>query len=116
MPRRQPKGPPDPVEAPPLHCLLCERPLGRKIEWHHLIPKSRGGRDMAPIHPICHRTVHATLTNREIERDYPSPEALRTHPDLARAIAWLADKPPDFHAPTRRNAARDDVWRQSLHY
>ena len=55
----------DPAPLPP--CLLCGRPLGRKVEWHHIVPKSRGGTEMAPVHPICHRTIHATLTNREIE-------------------------------------------------
>lgn len=114
MPRRQPKGPPDPIDPAPLPpCLLCGRPLGRKVEWHHLVPKSRGGTEMAPVHPICHRTIHATLTNREIERDYSTPEALRAQPALARFIAWIADKPADFHRSTRRNADRDDAWRQS---
>lgn len=114
MPRRQPKGPPDPVDPAPLPpCLLCGRPLGRKVEWHHLVPKSRGGTEMAPVHPICHRTIHATLTNHEIERGYSTPEALRAQPALARFIAWVADKPADFHRSTRRNADRDDAWRQS---
>lgn len=106
MPRRVPSGPPDPVDQPPLICVLCERPLGRRVEWHHLVPKSRGGRDLVPIHPICHRTIHATLTNPEIERRYATPEALRAEPALARFIAWVADKPPDFHKPVRRNAAK----------
>jgi hypothetical protein len=114
MPRRQPKGPPDPLPPPELPaCALCRRPQGRKVEWHHLIPKSRGGTEMTPVHPICHRTIHATLTNREIERSYATPDALRAHPELARFIAWVSSKDPDFHSPTRANAARDDEWRKS---
>jgi 5-methylcytosine-specific restriction endonuclease McrA len=42
-------------------CWLCGRPLGSRIEYHHLIPKSRGGRATIPIHPICHRTLHRTF-------------------------------------------------------
>ena len=82
-------------------CFLCGRPLGQKLEWHHIVPKSRGGRDTAPVHPICHRTIHRHLTNQQIERDYSSASALRAHPEIARFIAWVADKDPDFHAPTR---------------
>jgi hypothetical protein len=89
------------TEAPPA-CFLCGRPLGRRVERHHPIPKSRGGRETAPVHPICHRTIHRTLTNKELERGFASAEALRAHPELARFIAWIADKDPDFHAPTRR--------------
>jgi hypothetical protein len=87
-------------EAP--SCFLCGRPLGRRVEWHHPVPKSRGGRETVPIHPICHRTIHATLSNKALERDYVDSAALRAHPEIARFVAWVRDKDPDFHAPTRR--------------
>jgi len=87
-------------EAP--DCFLCGRPLGRRVEWHHPVPKSRGGRTTVPVHPICHRTIHRTLTNKELERAYASGDALRAHPELARFVAWVAGKDPDFHAPTRK--------------
>jgi 5-methylcytosine-specific restriction endonuclease McrA len=87
--------------ASPL-CFLCGRPLGRKIEWHHVVPKSRGGRDTEPVHPICHRTIHAMLSNKQLEREFSSADALRAHPEIATFIRWVEDKHPDFHAPTRR--------------
>jgi hypothetical protein len=87
-------------EAP--GCFLCGRPLGLRIEHHHIVPKSRGGRETAPVHPICHRAIHRYLTNAQIARDFASAEALRAHPEIARFIAWVAGKDPDFHAPTRR--------------
>lgn len=86
-------------------CALCDRPLGARIEWHHLVPKSEGGRQTAAVHPICHRTIHATLPNADLARDYAAPEALRTHPMIARYLRWIADKPADFHAPVRRGRA-----------
>lgn len=85
-------------------CFLCERPLGAKVEWHHPVPKSRGGRETRPVHPICHRTIHATIDNKALERSYHSPEALREHPEIARFLRWIAGKDPDFHAPTRRRS------------
>ncbi|HEX8641954.1 MAG TPA: HNH endonuclease [Allosphingosinicella sp.] len=87
-------------DAPP--CFLCGRPLGRRVEWHHPVPRSRGGRDTVPIHPICHRTIHATLTNKELERGYAGAAELRLHPDIAKFIKWVRDKDPDFHVRTRR--------------
>ncbi|WP_199792390.1 HNH endonuclease [Allosphingosinicella vermicomposti] len=83
-------------------CFLCGRPLGKRIEWHHPVPKSRGGRETRPIHPICHRTVHATFDNKALERRYADPDALRAQPDIAAFLTWIADKNPDFHAPTRK--------------
>ena len=36
----------------------------------------------------------------------PDPKADRAailaHPAIAKFVQWVADKPPDFHAPTRR--------------
>ena len=83
-------------------CALCERPLGTRVEWHHLVPKSEGGRATAPVHPICHRTIHATLPNAELARTYAEPAMLRAHPAIARYLRWIADKPADFTAPVRR--------------
>jgi len=82
-------------------CAMCERPLGVKVEWHHPVPKSEGGRETVPVHPICHRTIHATLSNAELARGYSDFTVLREHPDMVRFLRWIAGKPADFHAPTR---------------
>lgn len=89
-------------EAAPETCALCERPLGDRTEWHHLVPKSQGGRETAPVHPICHRTIHALVPNAELARAFADPAALRAREDVARFVRWIADKPPDFTAPVRR--------------
>jgi hypothetical protein len=90
------------ADAAPDTCALCERPLGRKIEWHHLVPKSRGGTDLVPLHPICHRTIHASVSNQDLAAAFADLDALRARGDIARFLRWIANKPPDFHAPTRR--------------
>lgn len=83
-------------------CWLCQRPLGARVEYHHPVPKSRGGRDIVPVHPICHRTLHKSLSNKELERFGRDVDALRTRPEVAAFLRWVAAKPPDFHAPTHR--------------
>ena len=81
-------------------CWLCGRALGRRVEWHHPVPKSRGGRLTVPLHPICHRALHVNFTNAELARLGDAPAALRSETKLAKFLAWVADKPPDFHART----------------
>ena len=83
-------------------CWLCSRPLGRTIEYHHPVPKSRGGRVTEPVHPICHRTLHRTLTNKQLEAIGVDVAKLRAEPEIARFLAWVANKPADFHAPTHK--------------
>jgi hypothetical protein len=87
-------------EAVDLTCWLCERPLGRKVEWHHPVPKSRGGRET--VHPICHRTLHATFANVELAKKGSDAAVLRHEPEVAKFVRWIADKPPDFHARTAK--------------
>ncbi len=83
-------------------CWLCERRLGREVQHHHPVPKAKKGRVTVPVHPICHRAIHANFSNAELARIGDDREALLTHPAVAKFVRWVADKPPDFHAPTRR--------------
>lgn len=85
-----------------LACALCDRPLGAKVEWHHRVPKSQGGTEVVPVHPICHRAIHACVSNRDLATRFSDLDALRGREDLGRFVRWVATKPPDFHAPTRR--------------
>jgi hypothetical protein len=87
-------------------CPLCHRPLGRRRERHHLVPRLKGGRETVTIHPICHRKIHSLFSEAELARRYATIEALREHEEIARFIDWLRGKPPDFHAVTRRRRGR----------
>lgn len=112
MPRRRarppPPGPPPPEERGEPLCALCLRPIpaGAPQSLHHLVPRLKGG-GRGPtvlLHHLCHREIHATLTEAELARGYATAEALRTHPRLARFIEWLRGRPPGFHSATRRGS------------
>lgn len=81
-------------------CWLCARPLGRRRELHHPVPRSRGGRTTVAVHPVCHRAIHAAFTNAELVRLPADPDVLRARTELAAFLAWIAGKPADFHVPT----------------
>lgn len=86
-------------------CPLCRRPVpAAQQDAHHLVPKSQGGRETVVLHRICHRQVHALFTEVELARHYRSVEALLTHPAVARFVAWVQRKPPDFFERTRKSA------------
>ena len=87
-------------------CYFCLRPLGRRVEWHHPVPKSRGGRSTVPVHPICHRAIHAAIDNKSLARDFSSGDALRAHPGLVPFLRWIENKDPDFHVSTHRRQGR----------
>ena len=81
-------------------CPLCLRPIPPDApqSLHHLVPKLKGGKHGPTVlmHAICHKEVHAALSEAELARHYTAPEALRAHPRLARFAAWVAKRPPGF--------------------
>jgi len=42
-------------------CHLCDQPITdrQQINYHHIIPKSRGGTGTAPTHKACHVEHHS---------------------------------------------------------
>ena len=94
--------------AEPSNCPLCGRPLepGSSVDEHHLVPRSQGGKAKALIHRICHRKIHATFSERELASAYSTWQALKTHPDMAIFLHWVANKPPAFYDNSRRPARR----------
>ncbi len=93
---------------PPLpRCPLCDRPIPpAQQDRHHLVPKSKGGRETTFLHRICHRQIHALLSETELARDYASAEALLQHPGIRGFVDWVRGKPDDFFVATRKSAAR----------
>ena len=95
-------------------CPLCRRPLGDPdlVERHHLVPRSRGGRETVLLHAICHRKIHSLFTEAEIAAHYSSIAALRAHPGIREFVRWLAGKPAEFRVRTR--AARSKRRRRRM--
>lgn len=105
MARKHPKGGPyedliqeEEAPAPAVPCWLCSRPLGETVVLHHPVPKSRGGRDTVPMHPICQQTVIANFTNSELQRHGTNVQGLLDNPSVRKFVDWVAKKDPDFTA------------------
>ncbi|GLO72019.1 hypothetical protein MACH17_35360 [Phaeobacter inhibens] len=83
-------------------CPLCQRPIPAEVpqSLHHLIPKLKGGKGGPTVllHNICHKEIHAALSEAELARSFNTMEALRQHPRLAKFIAWVQKRPPSFQS------------------
>lgn len=90
--------------AEALVCPLCNRAIPEsEKDAHHLVPKSKGGRETRYLHRVCHRQIHALLTETELARTYNHVEALLAHPGIARFVDWIKTKPDNFYERTRKS-------------
>lgn len=87
-------------------CALCGRPLDGPVDRHHLVPRSLGGRETVRLHRLCHKQIHALLTDRALADYYHRVERLLEHDDIARFVTWVQRQPPSANLRVRRGGAR----------
>jgi hypothetical protein len=94
-------------------CQLCGRSV-RKLSRHHLIPRTRHKNkrnkrtfSRQEVHRTvdlcvpCHKQIHATVDNKELERRYNTLEALAAHPEIRKFVGWIGNKPHGGAASAR---------------
>ena len=72
-------------------CPICE--VSEGVSKHHVLPKSQGGTETVLICEECHKQIHTTLTNKQIEKNFVSIESLKEHEEIAKWIAWRQKHP-----------------------
>jgi 5-methylcytosine-specific restriction endonuclease McrA len=87
-------------------CSLCNRPFGKHIEEHHLIPKTFKGKDLIKLHPACHRQIHIILSERELANYYNTIEKLLEHTEIQKFVKWISKKDPDFYVGVKDSTER----------
>ncbi len=87
-------------------CELCGRSV-RELTRHHLIPRARHKKKrarktfhrremenrIALLCRPCHKNVHASIGNKELEQEYNTLEALASHPGVRKFTYWIENKP-----------------------
>ncbi len=92
-------------------CPLCGRniPDSQKDE-HHLIPRSRNGKETTTLHRACHRQIHMLFTLSELAEQYNSAEALLEHSEMQKFVQWISSKPDDFMPQFRSSDRKKNAW------
>ena len=89
-------------------CPLCLRPIAAPFNEHHLIPKSKGGKNTPTItlHKICHDKIHAVFTEVELKRHYDTIEKLQQQEEMIKFITWVSKKEPEFYDKSVKTTLR----------
>jgi hypothetical protein len=59
----------------------------------------------------CHRAIHATFTNKELEASYHTREALLEHEGFRKMVKFIAKQDPGGRVRTRRPGAKGSSGR-----
>src|SRR5579883_2945751 len=100
-------------------CELCGR-NGLPLTKHHLIPKTRHSNKrnkrmfdreevktrLAWICRPCHTHIHHVLTEKQLEYDFNTVEALKAHPEIQKFTVWIGAKPAGFKPQSRAMKGR----------
>ena len=84
-------------------CPLCQREMvkGKRISKHHLVPKSKKGKETLYLHDICHQKIHSVFTEKELEKKYNNVDALLSNEEIQKFVSWVKNKPIDFYDSNR---------------
>jgi hypothetical protein len=55
---------------------------------------------------MCHRQVHALISERALAQNHATTEALLQHPGIQAFVRWVATKPPDLQERARKSRSR----------
>lgn len=102
-------GSPDP-------CPLCGRPNHHPSD-HHLVPRSRESHAQdrgelgspppkLPACRDCHDAIHATFSNKQLEREYNTVDALMAHEGFAKMIAFIGKQNGRVHFKLAKSQRR----------
>jgi len=77
------------------YCNLCNRQIAdpKYKEKHHLVPCSKGGKDVVVVCIDCGNQVHQLFTNNDLRDRYNTIEALKSNVDVQKWIRWVCKRP-----------------------
>lgn len=101
-------------KLPNTPCPLCGRDMiGRSsVDEHHLIPKTFKGTEKIKMHKICHRKIHTTFTERELQHYFHTIERLLENEEIQKFVKWVKNKDPQFYVKSKDTRRRRDKRRK----
>ena len=68
-------------------CCFCGRIV--QTRGHHVVPRSKGGREIVPTCHSCEDFIHRTWTHKELRDTFNSVERIQRDDRYQRFLAWL---------------------------
>ena len=85
-------------------CAFCNRQVPTR--GHHVVPRCKGGRDVAPTCHSCEDFIHKTWTHNELREEFNTVEKIQTDARFQKFLRWLYRQQEGTFFRTRRNRKR----------
>lgn len=87
-------------------CPICNRDFEvNDTSKHHVVPKSRGGKEIERICNICHKQLHALFTVQELEI-LENIESLKNTECMQKYLNWVKKNKPVGKLKTKKSKSR----------
>ena len=85
-------------------CVFCERTVPTR--GHHVVPRCKGGREIAPTCHSCEDFIHKNWTHNQLRDDYNTVAKIRADERFQKFLKWLYKQQGNAVFKSRRNRAR----------
>lgn len=77
------------------YCPICKRKVPSEPYWedHHLIPKSKKGKEKVRMCGLCHDAIHKAISNSDLKNKYNTIAMLLEHDKIKNWVKWISKKP-----------------------
>ena len=80
-----------------MNCSICGRETPDKyLEKHHLIPKSKKGKETITVCVDCGNSIHQFFSNSELKKRLNTINKIKSDPKMQTWINWISKKPNSF--------------------
>ena len=85
-------------------CAFCQRNVPTR--GHHVVPRCKGGREIAPTCQTCEDFIHKTWSHNELRDDFNTVEKILADARFQKFLRWLYKQQDQAVFKSRRNRAR----------
>ena len=85
-------------------CAFCKRAVPTR--GHHVVPRCKGGRDIAPTCHSCEDFIHKTWTHNELRDTFNTVARIQSDPRFQKFLRWLYQQQESAFFRTQRNRSR----------
>ena len=80
-----------------MKCNICHRETpDQYIQEHHLIPKSKRGKETVPLCKPCHNQLHKMFTNNELRDQLYTIDLLLENEKVKNWTRWIKKRKDTF--------------------